>query len=129
MCKRVCASFRSSFEGSTLSSNKPDKHQPHTYKHRPWDVAAGIVLVKEAGGELRAIDGGDFVFETGRGTLVCGNKAIVEGVVECVRKADKKMWKRVAMVQVKGWSGIGLMMLSALVGALLLGGKKGPRTS
>lgn len=95
----------------------------------PWDVAAGIVLVKEAGGELRAIDGGGFVFETGRGNLVCGNKAIVEEVVECVKKADKKMWKKESMVQVRGWSGIGLMMLSALVGALLLGGKKGPRTS
>jgi myo-inositol-1(or 4)-monophosphatase len=31
----------------------------------PWDVAAGMLLVREAGGRVSAIDGGPFAFETG----------------------------------------------------------------
>ena len=28
---------------------------------KPWDIAAGIVLVREAGGTVAEIDGGDFM--------------------------------------------------------------------
>jgi myo-inositol-1(or 4)-monophosphatase len=32
----------------------------------PWDMAAGIILVREAGGKVTAYDGGDFEMATGR---------------------------------------------------------------
>lgn len=40
---------------------------------KPWDIAAGIVLVKEAGGFANEIDGGD-VLQTG--SIVAGNMTV-----------------------------------------------------
>jgi myo-inositol-1(or 4)-monophosphatase len=39
----------------------------------PWDIAAGIVMIREAGGTVGDINGGD-VLKTG--DIVCGNEAI-----------------------------------------------------
>jgi len=90
----------------------------------PWDIAAGVVLVKEAGGVLRGIDGGEFVFKMGQGDLVCGNERIVEEVMEAVKEADRKMRRKNVMVQVRGWGSIGVVVLSACAVSLFLGGKK-----
>lgn len=90
----------------------------------PWDIAAGVVLVKESGGVLRGIDGGEFTFKMGQGDLVCGNEGIVEEVVCAVREADRKMWRKTVMVQVRGWGSIGVVVLSACAVSLFLGGKK-----
>ncbi len=40
---------------------------------KPWDVAAGIVLVREAGGQLGTVEGADLMAE---GTLVAGNPQV-----------------------------------------------------
>jgi myo-inositol-1(or 4)-monophosphatase len=40
----------------------------------PWDLAAGLVLVREAGGFATDIDGGDAVLQ--RGSIVAGNEAV-----------------------------------------------------
>jgi myo-inositol-1(or 4)-monophosphatase len=40
----------------------------------PWDMAAGLLMIREAGGFVSDIDGGKRIFETG--TLVVGNETI-----------------------------------------------------
>jgi inositol-phosphate phosphatase/L-galactose 1-phosphate phosphatase len=90
----------------------------------PWDIAAGLVLVREAGGTVRALGGGDFVFSMGQGNLVCGNARLVEEVVQAVRAADNKMWWKGVRVQVRGWGSIGAVVLGACVISLVLGGRK-----
>jgi len=40
----------------------------------PWDMAAGLLIVREAGGFATDGEGGDGIFETG--TIVAGNEAI-----------------------------------------------------
>ena len=49
----------------------------------PWDVAAGIVLVKEAGGivwDARS-DGKDLTMKFGKGSVCAGSKVVVEDVL------------------------------------------------
>ena len=52
---------------------------------KPWDVAAGIVLVREAGGYVEEIDGGD-VLQTG--SIIAGNEDILPLVQKQIRHAD-----------------------------------------
>lgn len=52
---------------------------------KPWDIAAGIVLVREAGGFVGEIDGGD-VLKTG--SIVAGNDSIQPKLADTIRKAD-----------------------------------------
>jgi myo-inositol-1(or 4)-monophosphatase len=40
----------------------------------PWDMAAGLILIREAGGYVSDLDGGDGMFE--HGSIVGGNEAI-----------------------------------------------------
>ena len=40
----------------------------------PWDIAAGMLLVREAGGVVSDIDGATRMFESG--TIVCANEAL-----------------------------------------------------
>mmetsp|Transcript_60176 Transcript_60176/g.178390 ORF Transcript_60176/g.178390 Transcript_60176/m.178390 type:complete len:285 (-) Transcript_60176:378-1232(-) len=48
----------------------------------PWDVCAGAVLVKEAGGVvLDPLDGSEFVLKFGKGSVCCGNEAVVKDVI------------------------------------------------
>jgi myo-inositol-1(or 4)-monophosphatase len=51
---------------------------------KPWDIAAGMVLVREAGGIVDEIDGGD-VMSTG--SIVAGNEDMVPLVQEQLRHA------------------------------------------
>ena len=46
----------------------------------PWDVAAGMIIVREAGGFVSDIAGGDHIFETGG--IVAGNEVIQRALVE-----------------------------------------------
>jgi myo-inositol-1(or 4)-monophosphatase len=51
----------------------------------PWDLAAGVVLVEEAGGVVSAYDGSAFVIEKGR-ILACGSglqQPLIEGLSHC----------------------------------------------
>ena len=53
----------------------------------PWDVCAGLVLVKEAGGTAKnATDGSDFVLSFGRGSICTGNANVVDDVIKVAGK-------------------------------------------
>ncbi len=48
-------------------------------KIKPWDIAAGVLLVQEAGGIVTALDGGPF--ELGRPQILASNGAVHEEMV------------------------------------------------
>ena len=51
----------------------------------PWDLAAGVVLVEQAGGVVSAYDGSAFAIDSGR-ILACGatlQPALIEGLSSC----------------------------------------------
>ena len=52
---------------------------------QPWDIAAGMVLVREAGGTVGDIDGAADVL--GTGNIVCGNEAIHAQLVKELKAA------------------------------------------
>jgi myo-inositol-1(or 4)-monophosphatase len=49
----------------------------------PWDMAAGILIVREAGGFVSDMDGGDEMFESG--SIVAGNEAMHRALVGLLR--------------------------------------------
>jgi myo-inositol-1(or 4)-monophosphatase len=51
----------------------------------PWDLAAGLVIVREAGGFATDIDGGDAVLD--KGSVVAGNEAIHGALLNLLRSA------------------------------------------
>ena len=51
----------------------------------PWDVAAGVVLVREAGGSVTTLDGSDDVLR--HGSIVAGNPALHGWLMELLRSA------------------------------------------
>jgi myo-inositol-1(or 4)-monophosphatase len=53
------------------------------YDLKPWDMAAGIVLVREAGGLVGRLDGDPHLL--GRGTLIASNPAVYERLAELLR--------------------------------------------
>lgn len=50
---------------------------------QPWDMAAGVVLVREAGGYVSDIDGADYEFATR--DIVAGNEAIQRELVKVLK--------------------------------------------
>ena len=50
----------------------------------PWDVAAGVVLVREAGGRVTRLDGSEDVL--GHGAIVAGNPTLHAWLIELLRK-------------------------------------------
>jgi myo-inositol-1(or 4)-monophosphatase len=55
---------------------------------QPWDMAAGIVIVREAGGFISDTDGGQKMLETG--AIVAGNEAIQQSLLRLIRGAQPK---------------------------------------
>jgi myo-inositol-1(or 4)-monophosphatase len=51
----------------------------------PWDLAAGLVLVREAGGFAGDLDGGDAVLE--KGSIIAGNEAIHGALLQVLSAA------------------------------------------
>ncbi len=51
----------------------------------PWDVAAGVLLVREAGGLVTTFDGAEDVL--GHGSIVAGNQEMHRWLIELVRSA------------------------------------------
>ena len=49
----------------------------------PWDMAAGLILVREAGGYVSDCDGGDEMM--GKGSVVAGNEAIQTEILRILR--------------------------------------------
>jgi myo-inositol-1(or 4)-monophosphatase len=52
----------------------------------PWDVAAGVVLVREAGGVVTTIEGSAAVLD--HGSLVAGNPALHHWLRELLRTSE-----------------------------------------
>lgn len=50
---------------------------------KPWDIAAGIILVREAGGVVSGIEGHDNALQTGH--VVCGNETIQGELVKILK--------------------------------------------
>jgi myo-inositol-1(or 4)-monophosphatase len=48
-----------------------------------WDIAAGALLVREAGGLITDLAGGEAWYETGN--IVCGNKKLLRQMLSWVR--------------------------------------------
>ena len=54
----------------------------------PWDIAAGTLLIREAGGIVTRPDGGsDVLSGEGNGSVVAGNAAIHRWLIELLRKS------------------------------------------
>ena len=56
----------------------------------PWDVAAGAIIVEEAGGICRNHLGQPFVLKAGKGQVLCGNKAVVDDVARVLRLVEEQ---------------------------------------
>ena len=54
---------------------------------KPWDIAAGLILVREAGGFVTDCNGGDDLFASGH--VVAGNDPIHKEVVRVLKEAAK----------------------------------------
>ena len=54
---------------------------------KPWDMAAGLILLREAGGFVSDCDGGDDMF--GKGHIVAGNEAIQKELLRVLKGAGK----------------------------------------
>ena len=50
---------------------------------KPWDIAAGILLIREAGGIVTDMDGGDDIFQ--KGTLVSANSKLIRPLLKLLR--------------------------------------------
>ncbi len=50
---------------------------------KPWDLAAGVLLIREAGGFVTDFDGGDAILETGG--VIAGNDAVHRVLLERLR--------------------------------------------
>ncbi len=49
-----------------------------------WDIAAGVLLIREAGGFLSDFDGGTEMLE--KGSVICGNEYIQKALAEVVKR-------------------------------------------
>ena len=54
---------------------------------KPWDMAAGIILIREANGKITDMSGGDDMFT--KHELLCGNPHIYEEIRSVFRRVDK----------------------------------------
>ena len=50
----------------------------------PWDVAAGVLMIREAGGFATDRDGGPDIYDGG--TIVAGNEAMHRALLKAIRK-------------------------------------------
>ncbi|MEO0945652.1 MAG: inositol monophosphatase family protein [Pseudomonadota bacterium] len=55
---------------------------------QPWDVAAGMLLIREAGGFCTDLDGGNKIFETGN--ILAGNEIIQTKLKNALKQARAK---------------------------------------
>ena len=55
------------------------------YGLKPWDIAAGILILREAGGRIGKLDGDEDLL--GEGTIVAANSALYDKVVEVLQGA------------------------------------------
>ena len=58
---------------------------------KPWDMAAGLILVREAGGFVSDCDGGEDMFA--KGQIAAGNDAIHKEMLAVLKAAGKERLK------------------------------------
>src|SRR5205823_6355416 len=68
----------------------------------PWDLAAGALLVREAGGFVTDIDGGDAILQ--KGNVVAGNETMHRELLRLLREAEKAAAKDTAVAPLLPWS-------------------------
>lgn len=68
----------------------------HSDNLMPWDVAAGVLIIREAGGEVIDTSGGDFDLMKPR-LLAIGNRKIAPELVRLVQGADRKTHRKRAI--------------------------------
>ena len=54
----------------------------------PWDMAAGILLVREAGGFVSDLDGGEAIFA--KGNIAAGNDTMHRELLRLLKEAGKQ---------------------------------------
>ena len=97
-CKRLLALLQANIRG-LRNSGSAAQNMMHVACGRldayfedgfggPWDVAAGAIIVEEAGGIVRSHLGEGFVLKAGKGQVLCGNAAVVEDVARVLRSAE-----------------------------------------
>jgi len=55
----------------------------------PWDVAAGKVIVEEAGGVCATVTGGEFELRAGKGEVLCGNREVVADIARVLKAVPR----------------------------------------
>jgi myo-inositol-1(or 4)-monophosphatase len=68
-----------------VAAGRLDAYWEHDLK--PWDMAAGLILVREAGGFVVDCDGGDAMFA--KGHILAANDAIKTEVLRVLKAAGK----------------------------------------
>ncbi|MCF3932761.1 inositol monophosphatase [Acuticoccus sp. M5D2P5] len=68
-----------------VAAGRYDGYWEHDLK--PWDIAAGVVLVREAGGFVTAPDGSDRMLATG--SVVAGNETLHRALTKTLRAASE----------------------------------------
>jgi myo-inositol-1(or 4)-monophosphatase len=68
-----------------VAAGRVDGYWERTLK--PWDTAAGLVLVREAGGFVSDCDGQEEIFA--KGSIVAGNEPIHKGLLSLLKTAGK----------------------------------------
>ena len=68
-----------------VAAGRLDGYWEHTIK--PWDIAAGLILVREAGGYVADTSGGDDMF--GSHSVVAGNETMQKELLRVLRAAEK----------------------------------------
>jgi myo-inositol-1(or 4)-monophosphatase len=51
---------------------------------QPWDMAAGLIIVREAGGLVEAVRAGDDVFDSG--SVLCANEPLFPQLAKALRE-------------------------------------------
>jgi myo-inositol-1(or 4)-monophosphatase len=68
-----------------IAAGRLDGYWEHDLK--PWDMAAGLILVREAGGFVTDTEGGEDMFKTGH--IVAGNDPIHKEVLRVLKEAAR----------------------------------------
>ena len=63
----------------------------HFGRAKPWDMAAGILLVREAGGFVSDLDGHDAMFT--KNHIAAGNETMHRELLRLLKEANKEAGK------------------------------------
>jgi myo-inositol-1(or 4)-monophosphatase len=54
---------------------------------KPWDIAAGIIMIREAGGMISELDGRDQMLNTG--SIIATNPSLYQDLMQIIKNAEK----------------------------------------